>query len=633
MEDDPTGKDATVRQQVTIRGVSTAAVEDAGSAETALAVPGATPPHSSSVTTVPVSRSTGNTTIVDRYKVDRVLGQGGMGEVLLARDERIGRDVAIKQIRTTQPSAEEMSRFVREAYIQGRLEHPAIVPVHDVMFDAAGKPYFVMKRLVGTDMHERLRTLRAGDVADEASERRKLLRAFVEVCTGIEFAHQQGIIHRDLKPANIMLGEYGEVYVLDWGVAHAAGDAAEAVAAPSGRQDLALASGDTQAGTVLGTPAYMAPEQLVGDKVGPAADIYALGCILYEIASGEPLHTRARSLGAAFEPIDARPSQRRPDSPPELDQICERAVKLEATDRYPSARALGDAVQNFLDGDRDVAVRKELAQQHVRDARAALERSRDDEGRRHAMQAAGRALALDPTNSDAADLVSRLMLEPPDQVPAEVEEHLAVIDFETARSQGRLAAITVMGYLAFVPLLLWSGVREPSLVVALAALSIICSMHVFLLIRREKFTEAPIYANACINALLIAVVCRIVGPLIIAPTLVVTTLMAYSSHPRFGKIWILAVILCAAVIVPWGLELVGVLEPTFEFASGTIILKSPVIHFSSTPTQLAFGMLMVSLVGVVAVLSRVLVMRQRDATRKLELQAWQLRQIVPVVPR
>jgi hypothetical protein len=162
---------------------------------------------------------------------------------------------------------------------------------------------------------------------------------------------------------------------------------------------------------------------------------------------------------------------------------------------------------------------------------------------------------------------------------------------------------------------------------------VISSAHVFVLIRRPRFTEAPIYVNACINALLIAVVCRIVGPLIIAPTLVITTLMAYSSHPRFGKIWILAAILSAAVIIPWALELAGVLDSTFEFTNGAIVLTSPVVNFSSTPTQLAFAMLMVSLVGVVAVLSRALAMRQRDATRKLELQAWQLRQIVPVSSR
>src|SRR6185295_1789045 len=114
--------------------------------------------------------------------------------------------------------------------------------------------------------------------------------------------------------------------------------------------DLQLDSGETRVGTVLGTPAYMAPEQMVGERAGPAADIYSLGCILYEIATGEPLHPRSRSIGAAFQPVDARPSTRRPDSPPELDAICVHATRIDHATRFATARALGDAVQAFLDG-------------------------------------------------------------------------------------------------------------------------------------------------------------------------------------------------------------------------------------------------------------------------------------------
>ncbi len=226
------------------------------------------------------------------------------------------------------------------------------------------------------------------------------------------------------------------------------------------------------------------------------------------------------------------------------------------------------------------------------------------------------------------------MLEPPDEVPAEVEEHLQAIDTETARSHGRLAAFSVLGYLAFVPLLLWSGVRDVSFLIAFAALTLICCGQVLLMIRRESITAAPLYLNAAINALLIAVVCRMVGPFIIAPTLVLMTLMAYASHPRFGKIPVLAAILSASVFVPWALEILGVLDSTYRFdADGAIVLSSQVVHFSSVPTQLAMALVLLCLIGVVAVLSRSLAMRQRDAARKLELHAWQLRQIVPVAPR
>jgi hypothetical protein len=626
--------DLTVRQQATLRGVSQPAdprsAEVVGSAETALASPSGGP--STSQPTVRIGAGPeGRAEVSIRYKLGDVLGQGGMGEVLLAMDDAIGREVAVKRIRTADPSAEELSRFVREARVQGRLEHPAIVPVHDLVYDGAGKPFFVMKRLAGTDMHERLKKLRAGDVSDEAGERRKLLRAFVDVCNATHFAHEKKIIHRDLKPANVMLGDYGEVYILDWGVAHAADDVDHEIAAPSGRHDLALASGETQQGAILGTPAYMAPEQLVGDKVTPAADIYALGCILYEIVAGEPLHDRRRSIGSAFLSFDGRPSKKRPDVPPELDQIVEKAVKPDPSDRWTTARSLGDAVQGFLDGDRDVAVRKELSLHHLTIARDALARG-GDEGRRDAMRAAGRALALDPTAPEAAEMVTRMMLEPPEKVPDEVEAHLAVLDTETARSHGKLAAVSVLGYLAFVPLLLWSGVRDVSYVVAFAALSLISCGQVLMLIRREKITAAPLYVNAAINALIIAIVARMVGPFVIAPTLVLVTLMAYASHPRFGRIPVLASILSASVFVPWGLEMLGILESTYRFVDGELVL-SPVVHFSSAPTQVAFAMTLLSLLGVVAVLSRTLALRQREAARKLELQAWQLRQIVPVTPR
>jgi serine/threonine-protein kinase len=268
-----------------------------------------------------------------RYRFGDVLGEGGMGEVLLAYDEHIGRDVAVKRIRTTEPSAEELSRFVREARVQGRLEHPAVVPVHDLAVDRDGRPFFVMKRLTGTTMQELLGRLRAGSEADDAAARRRLLRAFADVCLAVEFAHSRGIIHRDLKPANIMLGDFGEVYVLDWGVARALTEAADADGPPSISRpfaaDLKLDTGDTLVGTILGTPAYMAPEQLAGDRAGPAADIYALGCILYEITAGVALHAQGRNVGEALFQPGARPSRHRPDAPPELDAICERATLVD----------------------------------------------------------------------------------------------------------------------------------------------------------------------------------------------------------------------------------------------------------------------------------------------------------------
>ena len=664
--DDREGTDETVRQQPT----------DEGSADTLMAsytptplppaptpgdAPGEAPGESLSATR-PLGRRPGVEVEVvlppgdsSRYTFGALIGQGGMGEVLLATDEHIGREVVVKRIRAADPTAEELSRFVREARVQGRLEHPAVVPVHDLGVDRDGRPYFVMKRLAGTDMAELLRRLNAGTEPDEVGRRRLLLRAFADVCLAVEFAHSRGVIHRDLKPANIMLGDFGEVYVLDWGVARATiepeaaaaaasaaadtvpgggsepADIANAATVPpqSGPHDLGLDTGDTRVGTVLGTPPYMAPEQLVGERAGPPADIYALGCILYEIAAGEQLHARARAVGEAYTQVDARPSQRRPDAPPELDAICERATRVDPAERYASARALGNAVQAFLDGDRDVVMRRELAQQHLTEAREALARGDAEQHRRDAIRAAGRALALDPTATEAADLVTHLMLTPPSDVPREVEHRLAALDTDTARSQGRIAAAAMMGYIAFVPLLLWTGVRAVLPVILFIGLPLLSGLQVYALTRRARISPGLIYLNACLNAVLIATVCRMVGPFIIAPTLVMTTLAAYAAHVRFGRISVVAAILTAGVAVPWALEGLGVLSTTYRFIGGDLVLTSELVRFSSVPVQLAFAVLLVILVAVVAALSRTIARRQREATRRLELQAWHLRQIVP----
>jgi eukaryotic-like serine/threonine-protein kinase len=248
---------------------------------------------------------------------------------------------------------------------------------------------------------------------------------------------------------------------------------------------------------------------------------------------------------------------------------------------------------------------------------------------RTAMRAAGRALALDPTSVDAADIVTSLVLKPPHRVPAEVEQALDRIDTEIGREHGRLSALSIGGYLAFIPLLLWTGVRVPWVVVAFGVLAVASSVQIYSMTRRDRIYGWRIYVNAGINALIIGLVCRMVGPFIVAPTLVATTLMAYAAHPRFGRIVVIAVILAAAVVVPWGLEIVGVLSPTYHFGAGAIVLRSPILTFQSVPVQLAFLVLLIALLAVVAVLTRMMARRQRAANRRVELQAWQLRQLVP----
>src|SRR5688572_305743 len=221
-----------------------------------------------------------------RYQDWGLLGRGGMGEVRLCRDHHIGRKIALKVIRRSRATRERArSRFVREARIQGQLEHPAVVPVYDLGEAPDGRVYFTMKQVFGRTLDEIVKGLRDDDAKVHAEYgRRRLLDAFARVCLAVDYIHESGVVHRDLKPANVMLGRYGEVYVLDWGLAKllegpADDDEREADPSPESAPTLDTEAGQTAAGELMGTPGYMAPEQLDGGvrPVGVAADIYALG--------------------------------------------------------------------------------------------------------------------------------------------------------------------------------------------------------------------------------------------------------------------------------------------------------------------------------------------------------------------
>jgi serine/threonine-protein kinase len=228
----------------------------------------------------------------ERYTIGDVIGEGGMGEVRLCKDARIGRDVAMKVVHRSRGSRSDMrTRFLREARVQGQLEHPAIVPVYDVDVLPDGALYFTMKRIRGVTLADVVELLAAkDDAAQKEYSRRRLLTAFSSVCLAVDFAHTRGVLHRDLKPENVMLGAYGEVYVLDWGVAKVDGDVEDAV--ESSAPDM-IDDTKTLAGALVGTPGYMAPEQLEGKTVDRRADVYALGVVLFELLTYETLHPRA----------------------------------------------------------------------------------------------------------------------------------------------------------------------------------------------------------------------------------------------------------------------------------------------------------------------------------------------------
>jgi len=258
-----------------------------------------------------------------RYTVQEELDRGGMGVVYRATDQELGRDVALKVLATAVADAASAERLRGEARIMAGLEHPGIVPVHDVGQLPDGRVYYAMKRVSGQRLD-----VWAGAGAPQADR----LRLFQRICEPVAFAHAHGVIHRDLKPENVMVGPFGEVLVLDWGVAKRVLDPEPA----TGAARPAL-PGATAQGTVVGTPAWMAPEQARGelDRLDARSDVFALGGILFFLLVGRA-------------PAPAEP--RCPALPRALDAIWRRARAVAAEDRYASVAELSADVTRFLEG-------------------------------------------------------------------------------------------------------------------------------------------------------------------------------------------------------------------------------------------------------------------------------------------
>ena len=556
-----------------------------------------------------------------RYQIKTLIGRGGMGEVFSAYDERVGRSVALKRLRTGRSTAEATARFLREARIQGRLEHPAVVPVHAVSHDR--EPFFVMKQLVGVTLAD---VIPGGGTDPQVFSRVRLLRAFAEVCLAVEFAHTRGVVHRDLKPTNIMLGDFGEVYVLDWGIARIVGDDEGEFA------DIDTVEGVAAPETVVGTPGYMAPEQVLGQqRIDGRADVYALGSILFEILAGRPLHPRgAEGLASTVAGADARPSVRAPDRdvPPELDAVCVAATALDREARIGSARALGDAVQRFLDGDRDLSLRRDLAGREVAEANAALARGNTDDHRSAAIRAAARALALDPHAREPAELLGRLMLESPARTPREVERELEELDREEMRMQARLGSWALASYLVFFPILYWAGLRDGwyhAGGLASVAVAVTC---VRLLAKYP--TRGMLAITIASNTLVIGFFARFLTPFLVAPILAAITSMWFAIHPRGGRTWALWLAMLAGVLGPWCLELVGALSPTTVIDGNRLVMEThAAVRMDPAITLGALALFTTAMLAMVTVLARSQA-RSREKTRRLlQTQSWQLRQLVP----
>jgi eukaryotic-like serine/threonine-protein kinase len=291
-----------------------------------------------------------------RYQHEDRLGQGGVGEVLKTRDNDIGRLVAVKRLRPDVRDTGGLIRFVDEIRTVGQLEHPNIVPIHDVGVDENGEHFFVMKYVDGETIESIIKKLAAGDAEYHRRypfERR--VDIFTQICEAIRYAHARGIIHRDLKPANVMVGPFGEVVVMDWGLAkhlhkpegeapaHAPGDDV-ADGPPEPPADLNL----TAVGSLLGTPAYMSPEQARGQPADERSDVYSLCALFYELLSLNyylgPKKTWTEVLAAVIseEPIMASrmPHEHQPLVPMDLSWFLKAGLAKDPDHRYQSVQAM-----------------------------------------------------------------------------------------------------------------------------------------------------------------------------------------------------------------------------------------------------------------------------------------------------
>lgn len=573
----------------------------------------------------------------ERYQVRRELGAGGMGVVRLAYDTATGREVAVK-VMLEDAAKRQMARdrFLREAQVQAQLEHPGIVPVYDLGVTPDGQPYFSMRRVRGTTLMEALAALRAGD-PDAATRfpRRKLISVVERVCETMAYAHSRGVVHRDLKPANIMLGDFGEVSVLDWGIAKLRSDTD--LSDPTTDQDHIVPE-YTVPGSVVGTAGYMPPEQAAGQEVDARADVYTLGAMLFEAIALTPLHRgtvsdRARST---LEGVDARPSQRIGEEvPPELDAICVKATQRDRAERYADAGEMLAELRRFLDGARITELRREVAGQHAEAARLSLagKPSATETTRVAALRELGAAAVLDPDNPEMIRMIEQLLEpEPPDgQLPEEVAAELEEGRRQLASRAAGRSALAYGAALLSVPIFVWMGVRHWPVLYAFAGLLALASLGAAVMWRSKRATGTMALLATPFAFATVSLLSTLFAPFFLVPGLAASTAVAFMVSVRAG--WKMRGVIntCAglAVAVPWVLMELDVIPRTYRFVDGSIQLLPNLVELPALPTEVMLVFSSIFVVYITNTLVGRAVEELRGAERRRVLVSQRLRSMLP----
>lgn len=333
--------------------------------------------------------------------VGEILGEGGMGVVRSALQVPLHREVAVKRLRVEKNSRAEILSLLREAWVTGMLEHPNIVPVYALGRDAEDRPIFVMKRIGGVPWQDLMFSPEHPyRIQDKRSSLLWNLDVLMQVCRSVHFAHSKGILHRDIKPSNVMIGEFGEVYLLDWGIALAL--------SPHPSLPLPLAA---EVARLEGTPAYMAPEMAAvhGERIGVQTDVYLLGGVLHEILTGKPPHQGPTLLAVLADAMISAPHTYASDIPESLVAICHRAMNADPAARFESVEAFRCAIADFLQQKNSIDLTEE-AKKELQDLQGKMENEKEKTDLRSLFFRLGelrfgfhQALHLWPENREAAE--------------------------------------------------------------------------------------------------------------------------------------------------------------------------------------------------------------------------------------